>query len=63
LEPDPSAFNSGAGSVAARRLARPQPQYEAYRKTMTGIFLGVLVIAGIFTFVPGRAMYRVLFGG
>jgi uncharacterized membrane protein len=31
--------------------------------TMLGMFSGALVIAGIFTLVPGRIMHRVLFGG
>ena len=30
---------------------------------MLGIFFGALVIAGLFTFVPGRIMYKVVFGG
>jgi uncharacterized membrane protein len=34
-----------------------------HRLTMTGIFLGALVIAGLFTFVPGRIMHTVAFGG
>jgi uncharacterized membrane protein len=34
-----------------------------HRWTMIGIFCGALVIAGLFTFVPGRIMHAVLFGG
>ena len=34
-----------------------------HRKTMTGIFVGGLIVAGLFTFVPGRIMHTVLFGG
>ena len=30
---------------------------------MVSIFLGALVVAGLFTFVPGRLMYEVVFGG
>ena len=30
---------------------------------MLGLFAGALVFAGVFTFVPGRIMYKVLFGG
>ena len=30
---------------------------------MISIFFGALVIAGLFTFVPGRLMYAVAFGG
>ena len=33
-----------------------------HRGFMIGIFLGALVIAGLFTFVPGRIMYKVAFG-
>jgi uncharacterized membrane protein len=35
---------------------------EHHRWTMIGIFVGALVVAGIFTFVPGRIMYAVAFG-
>jgi uncharacterized membrane protein len=34
----------------------------AHRRTMLGLFIGGLVIAGIFTFMPGRIMYHVVFG-
>jgi uncharacterized membrane protein len=33
-----------------------------HRKAMISIFLGALVIAGAFTFVPGRIMHAVTFG-
>ena len=33
-----------------------------HRRAMIGIFLGGLVIAGLFTFVPGRIMHAVMFG-
>ena len=33
-----------------------------HRRTMIGIFIGALVIAGLFTFVPGRIMHAVVFG-
>jgi uncharacterized membrane protein len=36
---------------------------EWHRRAMLGLFLGALVIAGLFTFVPGRIMHAVLFGG
>jgi uncharacterized membrane protein len=35
---------------------------NAHRKTMIGIFVGGLVIAGLFTFVPGRIMHALAFG-
>ncbi len=34
----------------------------AHRWTMFGLFLGALLITGLFTLVPGRVMHRVLFG-
>jgi uncharacterized membrane protein len=34
----------------------------SHRRAMIGLFAGALVIAGIFTFVPGRIMSRVVFG-
>ena len=30
---------------------------------LISIFLGALIIAGIFTLAPGRIMHRVVFGG
>ena len=33
-----------------------------HRRAMVGLFAGALVIAGIFTFMPGRIMHAVLFG-
>jgi uncharacterized membrane protein len=35
---------------------------ERHRWAMVGIFTGGLVIAGLFTFLPGRIMYHVAFG-
>jgi uncharacterized membrane protein len=35
---------------------------EHHRRAMLGVFFGALVIAGLFTFVPGRIMHAVLFG-
>jgi uncharacterized membrane protein len=29
---------------------------------MTGIFFGALLIAGLFMLVPGRIMYKLVFG-
>jgi uncharacterized membrane protein len=34
-----------------------------HRRAMLGLFFGALVIAGLFTFVPGRVMHVVVFGG
>jgi uncharacterized membrane protein len=33
-----------------------------HRNAMIGIFTGALVIAGLFTFLPGRIMHAVAFG-
>jgi len=33
-----------------------------HRKAMIAIFSGALLVAGLFTFVPGRVMYAVVFG-
>ncbi len=33
-----------------------------HRNAMLGLFFGALVIAGLFTFVPGRIMHAVAFG-
>jgi uncharacterized membrane protein len=38
-------------------------QVRAHRSAMLGLFLGALVIAGLFTLVPGRIMHAVVFGG
>lgn len=35
---------------------------EAHRKTMVLTFIGGLVVAGAFTFLPGRIMHAVAFG-
>ena len=42
--------------IAARRHDVP-----GHRRAMLGLFVGALVIAGIFTFYPGRIMYEVVF--
>jgi uncharacterized membrane protein len=36
-------------------------QVQSHRWTMISIFLGALVIAGLFTLVPGRIMHAVVF--
>ena len=36
---------------------------RGHKLTMLGLFAGALIIAGIFTLVPGRIMHRVVFGG
>jgi uncharacterized membrane protein len=38
-------------------------QVSRHRRAMQGLFMGALVIAGLFTFWPGRIMHAVVFGG
>jgi uncharacterized membrane protein len=33
-----------------------------HRRAMISMLAGALLIAGLFTFFPGRIMYRVMFG-
>lgn len=44
------------------RLARLKRIVE-HRRAMQGLYLGALVVAGSFSFVPGRIMHEVFFGG
>jgi len=46
----------GVGLARARRIAE-------HRRTMQATYLGALVLAGFFTFMPGRIMFAVFFGG
>lgn len=34
----------------------------SHRRHMTGLFVGALIVAGVFTFLPGRLMWRIFFG-
>jgi uncharacterized membrane protein len=36
---------------------------QSHRRAMVSLFFGALVIAGAFTFWPGRIMHAVVFGG
>jgi len=36
--------------------------FTRHRKAMTTIFIGARIIAGLFTFLPGRIMHAVAFG-
>ena len=45
------------GVVAARR-----GRVRAHRITMISIYAGALILAGVFTLVPGRLMHAVVFG-
>jgi len=44
-------------------LAARRHDVVRHRRRMTEIFLGALVVAGLFTLLPGRIMHAVVFGG
>jgi uncharacterized membrane protein len=35
---------------------------QVHRRTMTGMFVGGLVVAGLLSFIPGRIMFEMFFG-
>jgi uncharacterized membrane protein len=35
---------------------------DRHRRTMSGLFFGGLIVAGLFTFIPGRFMFEMFFG-
>jgi len=37
-------------------------EVKRHRRAMLGLFFGALVIAALFTFMPGRIMHEVMFG-
>jgi uncharacterized membrane protein len=43
-------------------LAAHQHEVARHRGRMIGLFVGALLLAGLFTFWPGRIMYHVVFG-
>ena len=43
-------------------MAAHRHDVQRHKFTMIGIFIGALVVAGAFTFVPGRIMHAVAFG-
>jgi uncharacterized membrane protein len=45
------------GLAAARR-----PDVRSHRRWMTDLFMFGLIVAGAFTFAPGRLMWRIVFG-
>ena len=48
--------------LALAVLAARRHRVRAHKITMISIFAGALMLAGLFTFVPGRIMHAVLFG-
>jgi uncharacterized membrane protein len=37
-------------------------EIDSHRRAMLGLYFGGLLLAGTLAFLPGRIMYRVLFG-
>ena len=48
--------------LAAAVISARRHRIRAHAITMICIFVGALVIAGVFTLVPGRVMHAVVFG-
>ena len=44
-------------------IAIKKKDVKAHKRSMIMLYFGALVIAGAFTFVPGRYMHSVFFGG
>jgi uncharacterized membrane protein len=55
-----SIFTLGMLPLAVLHARRHR--VERHRKAMTSIFVGAMVIAGLFTLLPGRIMHDVVFG-
>lgn len=43
-------------------FAARRHKVRMHRRAMTGLFVGGLLIAGLFTFTPGRLMWQIVFG-
>ncbi|MCX7382911.1 MAG: DUF2306 domain-containing protein [Alphaproteobacteria bacterium] len=50
------------GSAAVALIAVRRGKIETHRRAMMGLYVGGLLIAGAFTFTPGRLMFRLIFG-
>ncbi len=48
--------------VTATVLALRRRNIAAHKRSMIGLYVGALLIAGAFTFVPGRLMHGLFFG-
>ncbi len=48
--------------VASSILALRRHDIAGHKRAMIALYIGALLIAGAFTFVPGRLMYTVFFG-
>ena len=49
------ALPMGVWAIRSRKV-------QMHRRTMTGLFVGGLLVAGALTFIPGRLMWAVFFG-
>ena len=49
-------------SVPAAIMAIKRGDIAAHRGHMVGLYVGGILIAGTFAFMPGRLMHQVLFG-
>ncbi|QIB35863.1 DUF2306 domain-containing protein [Ancylobacter pratisalsi] len=50
------------GALPIALLSAHRHAVQRHRDAMRGLFMGALVLAGLFTFWPGRIMHQVLFG-
>ena len=55
-----SIYTLGALPIAVMHARRGR--IEAHRKNMIYLFAGALVVAGLFTLLPGRVMHKLVFG-
>ena len=62
LEPDPSALDLRADHAGARGVEGAAPPCQRDHRIMTMTFFGALIVAGLFTLLPGRIMHAVVFG-
>src|SRR5262245_34358826 len=62
VQSDPWAIDLHPRDAAARGPACRGHNADRHRRAMLGIFTGAMVIAGAFTFLPGRIMHAVAFG-
>jgi uncharacterized membrane protein len=51
------------GTLPLAVLHARRHRVAGHRKAMLAMFAGALLIAGLFTFMPGRIMHAVAFGG
>lgn len=51
------------GTLPFMVMAARRHKVDAHRTAAFSLFFGALIIAGLFTFVPGRIMYEVIVGG